>query len=74
MRHPMKQNVTETLLLSCKACLFASVLLFAFPVQAQDQTVGLMRNDPGAYEGYTLITPILHPSVYLINLEGQKRA
>ncbi|MCY3594216.1 MAG: aryl-sulfate sulfotransferase [Bacteroidetes bacterium] len=71
MRHPMKQNVTDTLLLSCKAYLFASVLLFTFPVQAQDQTVGLMRNDPGAYEGYTLIAPLLHPSVYLINLEGQ---
>lgn len=67
----MKQNMIDSFPLSCKAYLFASVLLFVFPVQAQDQTVGLMRNDPGAYEGYTLIAPLFHPSVYLINLEGQ---
>ena len=46
-------------------------LLSATPsTQAQTRTVGLMRNDPGAFEGYTLITPMLNPTVYLINLEG----
>ena len=40
-------------------------------VQAQQRTVGLMNNMPGAFEGYTLIAPMLHPSVYLVDLEGR---
>ncbi len=68
MRRPITLYVNLFLLL---VFLFASVLTFPLSVQAQDQTVGLIRNDPGTYEGYTLITPLLHPSVYLINLEGQ---
>ena len=39
-------------------------------VSAQNQDIGLVRNNPGAFEGYTLIAPMLHPKVYLINLEG----
>ncbi len=52
---------------------FLCVILLggSFSVLAQDRTVGLMRNDPGAYEGYTLIAPRFHPSVYLINLDGE---
>ena len=67
----MKQTLNPPILKSCEMCLLTLPLLFVFPVQAQNQTVGLMRNEPGAYEGYTLITPALHPSVYLINLDGQ---
>ena len=39
-------------------------------VMAQ-QTVGLFRHDPGAFEGYTLIAPALYPSTYLIDMDGQ---
>jgi len=46
------------------------LLSATLPIQAQNRTVGLIRNDPGTFEGYTLIAPMLHPSVYLINLEG----
>jgi len=48
------------------------ILLFSsFSAHAQDRTVGLMRNEPSAYEGYTLIAPLRHPSVYLINRGGE---
>ena len=56
---------------SLRAGIVVSLFLSAFfSVRAQERTVGLMRNDLGAFEGYTLITPILNPSVYLIDLEG----
>ncbi|MDE2833867.1 MAG: aryl-sulfate sulfotransferase [Bacteroidota bacterium] len=35
------------------------------------QTVGLFLNEPGAFDGYTLITPALYPSTYLIDTDGQ---
>jgi len=51
-------------------CLCLTLLCMTLIANAQTRTVGLMLNDSGTYEGYTLITPILHPSVYLVNLEG----
>ncbi len=56
---------------SVPSCLFLILLSVSSTVQAQDRTVGLMRNMPGTFEGYTLIAPILHPSVYLVDPEGQ---
>ncbi|MCY4673481.1 MAG: aryl-sulfate sulfotransferase [Bacteroidetes bacterium] len=56
---------------SVPSYLFLILLSVSSTAQAQDRTVGLMRNMSGTFEGYTLIAPILHPSVYLVNLEGQ---
>ena len=47
-------------------------LLFAAGVSstvAQDRTVGLKVNEPGSFEGYTLLPPLFHPSTYLIDHE-----
>lgn len=39
-------------------------------VSAQERTVGLMLNEPGSFEGYTLVAPHQHPSTYLIDMDG----
>ena len=46
------------------------MMMWGTPVRAQEQTIGLFLNDDRAFEGYTLITPLWHPSTYLINNEG----
>jgi hypothetical protein len=35
------------------------------------QGVGLIRNDPGAYPGYTLLSPLQSTSTYLIDMNGK---
>ena len=35
------------------------------------QTVGLLRNEPGAAGGYTLFTPLQRPETYLIDERGR---
>lgn len=57
--------------LSVPSCLLLILLSVPNTVQAQQRTVGLMHNMQGAFEGYTLIAPMLHPSVYLVDLEGR---
>ena len=57
--------------LSAPSCLLLILLSVLGTAQAQQRTVGLMHNMPGAFEGYTLIAPMLHPSVYLVDLEGR---
>ena len=39
--------------------------------QPVEITVGLLLNDPAAYNGYTLLAPLNYPTTYLINNEGQ---
>ncbi len=69
--HPHNQTILILMRVSVPSCLFLILLSVSSTLQAQDRTVGLMRNMPGTFEGYTLIAPILHPSVYLVDLEGQ---
>jgi len=38
---------------------------------AQQQTVGLFKNQPGAFSGYTLFTPRLFTTTYLIDMAGR---
>ncbi|MDE2826442.1 MAG: aryl-sulfate sulfotransferase [Bacteroidota bacterium] len=57
--------------LSAPSCLLLILLSVLGSAQAQQRTVGLMHNLPGAFEGYTLIAPMLHPSVYLVDMEGR---
>jgi hypothetical protein len=33
--------------------------------------VGLVRNDPGAYEGYTLLSPLQSRTTFLIDMDGR---
>ena len=35
------------------------------------QGVGLIRNEPGAYAGYTLISPLQSRSTFLIDMTGR---
>lgn len=57
-------------------------LLVAFAVMAQTPAgkngdgpsptgIGLIRNDPGAYTGYTLLSPLQSKSTYLIDMNGR---
>ena len=51
-----------------------TLLMMAFPASAQvglGRTVGVLVNTEGAYEGYTLFSPMYTPSVYLMNNEGR---
>lgn len=38
---------------------------------AQEQTVGVFVNEPGAYPGYTLFAPVSSTTTYLIDMEGR---
>ncbi len=53
--------------------LLALALLLAAPALAQpDRTVGLFKNAPQAFEGYTLFPPFLGTTTYLIDNEGRE--
>jgi hypothetical protein len=55
-------------------CLVLSVLLLAVAAPAFSETSdkwGLLQNEPGAFEGYTLFAPLKQPTVYLIDIEGR---
>ncbi|MXW84170.1 MAG: T9SS type A sorting domain-containing protein [Rhodothermaceae bacterium] len=67
----MIRNSIILMRLSMPSCLLLILLSVPGTVQAQQRTVGLMSNMPGAFEGYTLIAPMLHPSVYLVDMEGR---
>jgi hypothetical protein len=45
-------------------------LVFSSALYAQDQTVGLFKNEAGAFEGYTLFAPIRYKTTYLIDMNG----
>ncbi len=45
-------------------------LMGSILVNAEENTVGLIRNDPGSFEGYTLFSPMSFRTSYLINNEG----
>ncbi|MFY0674805.1 MAG: T9SS type A sorting domain-containing protein [Bacteroidia bacterium] len=47
------------------------ILLLSFLQLSAQQTVGLLKNETGAYEGYTLFTPRHYHTSYLINNEGK---
>ncbi|MBZ0266689.1 aryl-sulfate sulfotransferase [bacterium] len=49
--------------------LLAVVLSFS-SAPAQTQTVGLFRNDPGSFDGYTLFAPQQYEVTYLIDNDG----
>ena len=49
------------------------IFLFSISfVLAQERTVGLMVNKPGAYDGYTLVASNGNRQTYLINNAGEK--
>ena len=54
-----------TLLLA--SCLVMSSLAFG---SEADRTVGLLRNESGAFQGYTLFSPRHYNTTYLIDMEG----
>jgi hypothetical protein len=46
--------------------------LFPSHASAEDQQKwGLIKNDPGALQGYTLFGPQRHEAVYLIDMQGR---
>jgi Arylsulfotransferase (ASST) len=62
------------------AVIFLLVTLDVFVAQNQQtapngspatQGVGLIRNEPGAFKGYTLISPLQSTSTFLIDMEGR---
>jgi len=55
-------SLVSVMILMISACLC---------LQAAEQTVGLIKNDHGAYTGYTLFAPIGSTATYLIDMEGR---
>jgi len=47
-----------------------AIALTVTVIVAQDRTVGLMLNEEGSFEGYTLFSNVANPTTYLINNEG----
>ena len=55
-----------------KARLFAPLLFVALSAPAQEKPEwGLIANEPGAFQGYTLFAPLNHKATYLINMAGE---
>lgn len=48
-----------------------SLILTSGSLQAADEPLGLIRNDPGAMPGYTLISPLFSTVSYLVDLNGR---
>jgi len=48
----------------------AVVFLLSGPNAPAERTIGLIRNDPGTYPGYTLFAPLMSTTTYLINNSG----
>ncbi len=54
------------------ACIFIfTVFAASIPAQASGETVGLLLNEEGSFDGYTLFAPIRFPSTYLIDNDGR---
>lgn len=58
------------------AALAALVSVIPSPALAQDAEPpaprrGLVRNDPGAFQGYTLFAPLNSRTIYLLDMQGQ---
>ena len=47
------------------------IALFLTPLVAQEAERGLILNSEGAFDGYTLYTPLRSNSTYLLNMEGE---
>lgn len=47
-----------------------NILLLALPIYAADAR-GLIVNEPEAFQGYTLYTPLRSTETYLLNMEGE---
>lgn len=55
------------------AILVISALTFGSAFAAgKKQTIGLFENEPDAYQGYTLFSPIHYNGTYLIDMEGRQ--
>lgn len=48
------------------------ILILPWQVTAQpvETTIGLLQNDSGTFDGYTLLAHVVYPTTYLINNEG----
>ena len=57
-----------TLLLALSLC----TVVGAGTAWALSQTMGLIRNDPGTFDGYTLFSALTWPELYLIDMEGRQ--
>lgn len=56
--------------LALLAALVALAWVIASPTQASGPTVGLIQNDLGSYDGYTLFAPMTYDVTYLIDNDG----
>src|SRR5437867_4449486 len=41
------------------------------PAKVTKRKVGVQQNEPGAYQGYTLISPLASKITYLIDMQGR---
>ena len=54
-----------TAVLSCVGILLTGISVFTA------QTLGLLQNDPGSFNGYTLFHQLQYPELFLIDNDGQ---
>src|SRR5688572_2463261 len=63
------------LLLSPLFCIVAAMAAQTLPAGNNDgpvpQGIGLIRNDPGAFQGYTLLSPLQSRTTFLIDMNGR---
>ena len=72
-RHPRR---LAALVVSVSSAGALAVVLAQAPPAAESpgpatQGVGLIRNDPGAYQGYTLLSPLQSRTTFLIDMNGR---
>jgi len=67
----MRPTTFRLLWLVGSALLTAFVCLAAQNNDSPVQGVGLMKNEPGAYQGYTLISPLQSKTTFLIDMNGK---
>ncbi len=58
-------------LLSLLALVVLGLAVAPSSAGAADRTLGLLQNDPGSFDGYTLFTPIAEGNAYLIDNAGR---
>lgn len=71
-RQQKDNSITRRIRALSPIVLFLTALVFGSVYSANaQQTIGLFKNEAGAFGGYTLIAPALHPTSYLIDMDGQ---
>jgi hypothetical protein len=62
---------SRAIFLAALTCIVAAIGIAAVQDGPATQGVGVIRNDPGSFAGYTLISPLQSTSTFLIDMNGR---